>query len=51
MLFTQITVVTGAIVLGFLMFTVILQQVTQDIVQELLNQENIVETKGEQENV
>ncbi|SDZ40766.1 hypothetical protein [Bacillus sp. 166amftsu] len=51
MLFTQITVVIGAIVLGFLMFTVILQQVTQDIVQELLNQENIVETKGEQENV
>ncbi|WP_179865801.1 hypothetical protein [Bacillus pseudomycoides] len=51
MLFTQITVVIGSIVLGFLMFTVILQQVTQDIVQELLNQENIVESKGEQENV
>ncbi|WP_176545585.1 hypothetical protein [Bacillus pseudomycoides] len=51
MLFTKITVVVGSIVLGFLMFTVILQQVTQDIVEELLNQENIVETKGGQENV
>lgn len=28
------------------MFTVILKQVGQDIVQELLNQENIVKTKG-----
>lgn len=53
MIFTQITVVIGFVVLAFIVYTVVLQQATQDIVKELLNQEKIVGTnmKGEQENV
>lgn len=53
MLFTQITFLIGCIILAFLVYTVALQQVTQDIVKELLNQKNIVGTnrKGEQEDV
>ncbi|HHL0974465.1 TPA: hypothetical protein ACQUHP_006252 [Bacillus cereus] len=51
MIFTQITVVIGFVVLAFIVYTVVLQQAIQDIVKELLNQEKIVRTnmKGEQE--
>ncbi|WJE84588.1 hypothetical protein [Bacillus sp. DX3.1] len=52
MLFTQIIVVIGLIVSAFIVYTVVLQQVTQEVVHELLNKEKVAgtNTKDNKEN-
>ncbi|QWG87668.1 hypothetical protein [Bacillus mycoides] len=40
-LLTQLMIIIGMMVLAFIVYTVSLQQVTQDIVRELLNQKEI----------
>ncbi|MEK4916211.1 hypothetical protein [Bacillus sp. FSL E2-8887] len=40
-LLTQLMIIIGMMVLAFIVYTVFLQQVTQDIVRELLNQKEI----------
>ncbi|EOO12277.1 hypothetical protein JFU18_29225 [Bacillus sp. TH22] len=40
-LLTQLMIIIGMMVLVFIVYTVSLQQVTQDIVRELLNQKEI----------
>ncbi|MFK4322866.1 hypothetical protein RVY75_29855 (plasmid) [Bacillus mycoides] len=40
-LFTQLMIIIGMMVLAFIVYTVSLQQITQDIVRELLNQKEI----------
>ncbi|MEW9184159.1 hypothetical protein AB2553_28275 [Bacillus mycoides] len=48
-LLTQLMIIIGMMVLVFIVYTVSLQQVTQDIVRELLNQKEI-ERKSEENN-
>ncbi|MBW3496634.1 hypothetical protein [Bacillus sp. FDAARGOS_1420] len=40
-LLTQLMIIIGMMVLAFIAYTVSLQQITQDIVRELLNQKEI----------
>ncbi|MCZ6944850.1 hypothetical protein EJ131_31285 [Bacillus mycoides] len=40
-LLTQLMIIIGMMVLAFIVYTVSLQQITQDIVRELLNQKEI----------
>ncbi|QWG59518.1 hypothetical protein [Bacillus mycoides] len=40
-LLTQLMIIIGMMVLAFIVYTVSLQRVTQDIVRELLNQKEI----------